>query len=174
MQYMGSKSKIAKYILPIMFAERYHNQIWVEPFVGGANIIDKVDGRRIGNDIHEPLIALFKALQRGWIPPTNVNREMYYNIKNNQEKYDKALVGFVGFLCSFGGKWWSGYAFNKRGTNYAERGSRVLVKQISNLHGVDFRCGSYLDLEIPRIKIQQGMKVVLTIKYFGNGVETKL
>ena len=39
---------------------------WVEPFVGGANMIDKVDGKRIGNDSHKHLIALHKALQDGY------------------------------------------------------------------------------------------------------------
>jgi DNA adenine methylase len=41
MKYMGSKNRIAKYILPIMLKER-GQRIWVEPFVGGANMIDKV------------------------------------------------------------------------------------------------------------------------------------
>jgi DNA adenine methylase len=48
MKYMGSKNRIAKYILPIMLAERKPDQWWVEPFVGGGNMIDKVDGNRIG------------------------------------------------------------------------------------------------------------------------------
>jgi len=47
---MGSKNRIAKHILPIMLAERKPNQWWVEPFVGGANMIDKVGGNRIGAD----------------------------------------------------------------------------------------------------------------------------
>jgi DNA adenine methylase len=41
---MGSKQRIAKYILPIMLDEARKNNIktWVEPFLGGANVIDKV------------------------------------------------------------------------------------------------------------------------------------
>ena len=50
MIYQGSKNKIAKYILPIMLEERKEGQAWVEPFVGGANLIDKVSGERFGND----------------------------------------------------------------------------------------------------------------------------
>lgn len=38
MKYLGSKNKIAKYILPIMLEYR-NDRIWVEPFVGGANTI---------------------------------------------------------------------------------------------------------------------------------------
>jgi DNA adenine methylase len=146
---MGSKNRIAKHILPIMLAERSPDQLWVEPFVGGANIIDKVDGKRIGNDIHKHLIALHKALQNGWIPPTEVNKEMYYAVKNNQEDYSDELIGFIGFLCSFGGKWWNGYAANNSGVNYADRGSRMLVKQAKNFEGIEFLFGSYLDMKIP-------------------------
>jgi len=150
MRYMGSKNRIAKYILPIMLSEKKPDQWWVEPFVGGANIIDKVMGNRIGNDSHEYLIALLTALRDGYIPPTNISREVYYAIKSEPHTYPKELVGFVGFLCSFGGKWWGGYALpNNKEENHAEIGSRCLVKQAKNLDGVVFKSGSYLELEIP-------------------------
>ena len=44
MKYMGSKNRIAKFVLPIMIKEANEKGIttWVEPFVGGANMIDKV------------------------------------------------------------------------------------------------------------------------------------
>ena len=112
-------------------------------------MIDKVDGKRIGNDSHKHLIALHKALQDGWIPPTEVSKEMYYDVKANQQNYSDELIGFVGFLCSFGGKWWGGYAANKKGDNYADRGSRALTKQAKNFKGIDFKCGNYLEMEIP-------------------------
>ncbi len=148
MQYLGSKNKIAKHILPIMLEAR-GDRTWVEPFVGGANMIDKVDGRRIGNDIHKCLIALLNALQNGWVPPTEITREDYYEIKDDQKGQEPELVGFVGFLCSFGGKWWGGYAHNAKGANYAARGSRCLLKQAKSLSGIDFRCGNYLEMETP-------------------------
>ena len=51
MKYLGSKNRIAKHILPIM--EQYReNRTWVEPFVCGANMIDKVNGNRIGSDLN--------------------------------------------------------------------------------------------------------------------------
>jgi len=149
MNYMGSKRKIAKHILPIMLAERKPNQWWVEPFVGGANVIDKVTGNRLGNDSNEYLIALLTAVRDGYIPPTNISRELYYSIKYEPQKYPKELVGFVGAVCSFGGKWFGGYAWNNKGTNYAEVGSRSLVKQAKNLQGVIFKSKNYLELELP-------------------------
>ncbi len=89
---MGSKNKIAKYLLPIMSRVR-GNRVWVEPFVGGANLIDKVNSKRIGNNIHPYLIALLKSLQIGWAPPTNISKEKYYDIKNPPNRYG------AGFEC---------------------------------------------------------------------------
>ena len=148
MQYMGSKNKIAKYLLPVMLKGR-SSRTWVEPFVGGANMIDKVGGKRIGNDNHKYLIALLVALRDGWIPPTKVSKLMYYSVKSNPNEWSDKLIGFVGFLCSFGGKWWGGYAANSKGDNYAERGSRVLVKQAERLKGLIFLCMDYQNLPIP-------------------------
>lgn len=51
MKYMGSKARHAKELLPIILANRTEGQWYVEPFVGGANMIDKVNGNRIGADI---------------------------------------------------------------------------------------------------------------------------
>ena len=56
MKYMGSKHGIAKEIMPIMLKER-GQRTWVEPFVGGGNMIDKVQGKRIGADINHYVIG---------------------------------------------------------------------------------------------------------------------
>ena len=61
MKYMGSKARHAKEILPIILSTRKEDQWYVEPFVGGANVIDKVDGKRIGADINEPLIGMWST-----------------------------------------------------------------------------------------------------------------
>ena len=70
---MGSKRRIAKDILAIMLRDRQEWQYYVEPFVGGANCIDKVDGIRIGSDNNHYLIALLKKLQEdtSWLPKDN-------------------------------------------------------------------------------------------------------
>lgn len=148
MKYVGSKNRVAKHILPIMLAARQPGQWWVEPFVGGANLIDKVDGNRLGNDAHVYLIALLRAVQDGWVPPTEVSRELYQDVKRNSWAYPQRLVGFVGFPCSFGGVWLSGYA-NAKGRSFAAESNRNLTKQSKNLKGIIFKCGSYLGLEIP-------------------------
>jgi Site-specific DNA methylase len=62
MTYMGSKNRIAKEILPIMLKER-GQRTWVEPFVGGGNMIYKVQGKRIGADINHYLIDALIAIR---------------------------------------------------------------------------------------------------------------
>jgi DNA adenine methylase len=63
MQYMGSKNRIAKHLLSVMLPYRKPGQWWVEPFVGGGNMIDKVGGRRIGGDVNIYLIELLRAVR---------------------------------------------------------------------------------------------------------------
>lgn len=146
MQFMGSKNRLAKHLLPCMLATRANQQTWVEPFVGGGNMIDKVTGPRMGNDIDPYLIALLQSVQNGYIPPSDVSEALYQSIKKNPENYPAELVGFVGFGCSFGGKWFNGYARNTKKDNYAKRAANSLMKQAPKLTGVQFTNGSYLDL----------------------------
>lgn len=68
MKYMGSKNRIAKYIVPIIQngIDRDGRDTYVEPFVGGANVIDKIKCRyRVGFDANEYLIALLQHVQAG-------------------------------------------------------------------------------------------------------------
>ena len=60
-----------------------------------------------------------------------------------------ALAGFVGFGCSFGGKWWGGYAKDKRGDDYCGQAKRGLLKDLSGVVNATFTCLDYKDVEIP-------------------------
>ena len=152
MKYMGSKNRIAKYLLPIILKNRKENQYYVEPFVGGANMIDKVDGLRIGADNNEYLISMWKSLQLGWIPPTNLTKDDYNEIKNNKESYGNDIVGWVGFNVSYCGKFFGGYAGEvntKDGVrNYQIESIKNVSKQIDKLTDVSFVHSSYQDLQI--------------------------
>jgi len=149
MLYSGSKSKIAKHILPIMLSDKSDSQWYVEPFCGGGNMIDKVPGKRIGNDANKNLIGFWRAIQRGWVPPDNLTREEYYDIKARQEEVDDCLVAFAAAPCSFGAKWWGGYAFNKAGKNYAAAAKRNIVKQAPSVSDVVFTCVDYRKMYVP-------------------------
>lgn len=149
MKYMGSKNRIANEIIPIMKKER-GERTWVEPFVGGANIIDKVDGKRIGNDNQKYLIALLKSLQNGWKPPIEVNYDFFLEVKNNKDKYPKELVGYLGTQLTFGCEWWGSFRRDNTGKRkYDLEAYNNVIKQQPNLIGIEFNCVDYRDLEIP-------------------------
>ena len=61
-KYMGSKRRIAKDILPIILKARKEGQYFYDLFVGGGNLLEKVDGNRVANDNNEYLIELFKHM----------------------------------------------------------------------------------------------------------------
>lgn len=172
MKYMGSKSRHWKDILPIILKDRspgqyyvepvchtatkvQHNtiQYYVEPFVGGFNVIIHVDGPRIANDKQGYLIALFIALRDGWIPPDTFGEDEYIHLRDNKEAYDPALVGFVGFGLCYGAKWFGGYARGKdsKGNprNYCLENKTNLLKQVPGLQGITIHNKNYYDFYIP-------------------------
>jgi len=155
-RYQGSKSKFATALLGAILPYRRDSQIWVEPFCGSCSVTQHVEGERIASDNNPYLIGMWKALQVGWIPPDEVSEELYNSIKSNKNSYAPELVAFVGFCCSFGAKWFAGYArsvktISTEGHNrsYASESVRALLRKKSALGGVNFSCNSYRDLEIP-------------------------
>lgn len=154
MKYMGSKARIAKHILPIILKDRKPEQWYVEPFVGGANMIDKVDGLRIGSDFNQYLISFLKALQQGWTPPKDINKEMYDSINKNKDHYPDELVGCIGFCFTYSAKWFGGFIGNTKdvvcnGRDRIGESYRSIEKARKQVTGVDLRSDGYLDLEIP-------------------------
>ena len=154
MKYMGSKRKIAKYILPIVLANRQTEQYYVEPFCGGCNILDKVSGKRIASDIDKYLIALCKEMQKENFNVPFIGEKEYYEIKNNQSDYPDWLLGYVGFQLSFGAKWFGGYRRDKAGIrDYANEAQQNLRAQQNLIKDVEFHCCNYWELEIPKNSI---------------------
>ena len=150
---MGSKARFAKEMLPIILKGRTIDQYYVEPFCGGMNMICEVKGKRIANDIHYHLIQMWRELVGGWIPK-KITKEEYSEIKSNQSKYPSYLVGWVGFNCSYSGKWFGGFAGEtktKIGTvrDYQDEAINNVVKQVEKLKGVIFQNKPYYELELP-------------------------
>jgi len=161
MKYMGSKNRIAKHILPIILQNRTEGQYYVEPFVGGANLIDKVDGNRIDSDFNTYLIDFWKAIQSGWLPPDNITLEEYYNIKQNKDS-DPKMTLWAGIGCSYGGKWFGGYINdykenrrlkNGRLPNHQLESKNGILKQVEKLKGVKFISCNFTQLIVPRNSI---------------------
>lgn len=152
MVYMGSKSRIAKDLLPIITKDLQPNQWYVEPFVGGCNMIDKVQHPlRLGADSNEYLIALLKYVQDGGILPEFIDKDEYLRVTANPTEYDKWYSGFCGFIASRNGIFFNTYAGickTKQGErNYLTEKRNNLLRQ--DLSGIKLECCNYDELEIP-------------------------
>lgn len=152
MRYLGGKSRISTQLSNVVnttFGER-GERVFVSLFCGSCAIESKVNADvKILNDKHPYLIAMWRALQDGWIPPEEISKEQYKYIKEHKDE-DMALSGFVGFGCSFGGKWFGGLAANKRGDNYCRRANKSVLKDMGGLQNATFLCLDYKDVEIPQ------------------------
>jgi DNA adenine methylase len=148
---MGSKNRYSKYLLPIILKDRKEGQWFVDCFTGGGNIVDKVDGNRIANDLNPYLICLLKSLQDGWVPPSDLT-ELQYNTLRESGNITP-LTAFAGFGCSFGAKFFGGWARGKDSNgnprNYAAETQRNLLKQAPLLKDVIFYNKNYWELEVP-------------------------
>lgn len=88
MKYMGSKSRIAKDIIPIIqgYIDRNNIKTYIEPFVGGANVIDKIQcEKRIGTDKNRYLIALLQRVADGNELLESVPRELYSEVRSDRK-----------------------------------------------------------------------------------------
>ena len=159
MKYMGSKARHAKELLPIILKDHKPDMWYVEPFVGGANMIDKVDPliapKRLGCDSNEYLIAMWQAAQQGELTYDYVDPGLYADVRGNKDDYQDGFVGWVAHCCSYNGKWFGGFAgklVTKEGNtrNYQDEAARAVKKQVSAMQDVVFKHKSVFDLNFPK------------------------
>lgn len=156
MKYLGSKNRIAKQLLKVILPEKKPDQWWVEPFVGGGNMIDKVEGKRIGADSNEYLIEALKLIRDNPETIPDLITEEDYEEAKQLNKID-GLSGFIGFAMSFGGKWFGGYRRDVAGTKgcienmktQSRRAKQSALKQSKGLQGVRLITSGYRELKIP-------------------------
>ena len=147
MKYMGSKNRIAKHLLPIMLveAEKHGITTWVEPFVGGANMIDKVPSsyERIGYDLNDHVIhSLIDIRDNSKFLPDNVSEHEYKSYKGLQAE---SITSWVRIACAYGGKF--GNVMARGGDrNYAQEAKNNALKQSPKIQNVKFICDSYENL----------------------------
>lgn len=147
MQYLGGKSRIAKPIADIILAARGSRGLYVEPFLGAGSVALRVAPafrQAVLTDSSPDLVKLWKAVQRGWVPPTTLSEDDYRALRHAKPS---ALRGFAGFPCSFGGKWFGGYARDpKGGRNFAESASRSMVMRGETLRSALIMRADYRDV----------------------------
>lgn len=162
MKYVGSKNRLSKQLAPIIqsYVDNSNCKGYIEPFVGGANMIDKIKcDKKYGFDTHKYLIALLQQAQKDTtVFPDTIDKEMYQYVRQyqNDNSFDDWFVGLVGFCASYNGKWFGGYANDvktKIGTirNYTDEAIANLKKQAPNLKNITFRCRDFRTIKPEKV-----------------------
>lgn len=160
MKYVGSKNRLSKQLAPIIqsYIDKGCNA-YIEPFVGGANMIDKITHlNKYGYDNHKYLIALLKQVQTDVsVFPEKITESEYQYVKSHTTDsiFEDWYIGLVGF-CSFGGKWFGGYPRSFKNDKVTPRNMtneiiRNLIKQAPSLTGINFACCDFRDIPIDKL-----------------------
>lgn len=154
MRYLGGKFKIRKYLIPFL-NQQVQERSYYEPFVGGANVIEQIVApERFGMDIHEGLMTLYKWVQAGWIPPSQITEDEYQSAMDGLYKRIPELETFILFGASYGGRYRGGYARgedeNGRVRSYAEETRDSLIYGFNRMKDVIFTCGDVFSESVPR------------------------
>ena len=149
MRYLGGKQRISKELSCFLNSQLKENQSFVDLFCGSCNIVSKIDNNRlrIANDKHYYLIEMWKALQNGWEMPDIVTEEDYKYIKEHKDE-NPPLAGFVGFGCSYAGRWFEGYARSGE-RNFCLNAKNSNLKILQKIQDVIFYNEDYKDVNIP-------------------------
>ena len=164
MKYIGSKSRYADELVGVMFSECEPKR-YIEPFVGGCNVMDKVDHpERMGVDINPYLIAMWKCLQDGVFFPKKIRRELWKSERDfwyrtredaddrrSKSTRELGFCGWVGFMASFNGRFYDGgysghYTLEAKLLKPRDRISgniKETLEQVEKLRGVNFVAGDY-------------------------------
>lgn len=161
MKYMGSKFRIAKYIVDyinnIGLCENI--QDYYEPFMGGCSVGELVTiPNRHLSDINKHIVALMQKVQDGMWEYEFITREMWHKIKDDRFEnkiYPEWLTGWCSVACSFRGRCFEGYAgeyidkINGNTVNAQEQCYRSLQRERGNLLGIDFQHRKYNEIGKP-------------------------
>lgn len=148
MHYFGGKFRTWKQITSYLESIR-DGRDYIEPFVGGAWVVQGMSGKRLAYDANQALIVLYQSLQNGWIPPDIVTEDDYLEIKSALNPNDP-MTAFVGFGCSYSGKWFGGYARDSTGRNYARNAKNSLLRKLNTIQDVSFETADFISIPNPK------------------------
>lgn len=97
------------------------------------------------NDAHPAVVPLLRAVGEGWQPPGTLDENEYNRVRREVPTSDP-LHGFAAFGCSFGGKYFGGFARGAEGRNYAKSARAALLKDASVLSQLAFSQVDYAAL----------------------------
>lgn len=152
MQYLGGKTRIAKWLVAAM-RPSLRDRPWWDAFCGGLSvslaIADAAGRGGMVTDANPALIALYQAVASGWDPPAVVTEDDYRAARALPDSDPRKA--FVGFGCSFGGKWFGGYARapKQASRTYAGAARTAVLRDVGALvaRGCEFALANFLDVE---------------------------
>lgn len=149
MRYFGGKQRISKPLAAFLNSQLKPGQAFYDMFCGSCNVISKIDPDRVrvANDLHKELIAMWRHVQQGGELPDEISEEEYKQIKEDGADW---LRSFVGFGCSFAGKYWGGYARDNRGgtRDYCRNAKNSTLKKMETMQDVLFVTCDYQQMNI--------------------------
>lgn len=159
MIYMGGKTRLAKWLIPVIIKDRKPNQTYAEPFCGGLGSLSEVHGKRIAGDINPYLIAMWKGVKENRRRRTKISKAIFDSAKKDftngtNENFDDFQIGWIGSVASFRGRMFKGFGkTDKSGRQYLQEHIRSIRKQAKGLGTVDFYHCNYWQLPIPKRSI---------------------
>ena len=142
MQYLGGKAKIGTRIADAMAVPP--SATYYEPFCGMLGVLRHVRcRRRVASDARLAVITFWRAVQAGWLPPTTLDEDGYAALKAADDPLDPRTA-WAAAGCSFGGRWWGGFA---RGHTDPSVAHRAAAEAVPHLRGVEFVHRDYADLD---------------------------
>jgi DNA adenine methylase len=149
MRYFGGKQRISKPLAAFLNSQLKPGQAFYDMFCGSCNVISKIDPNRdrVASDLHKELIAMWRHVQQGGELPDEISEEQYKQIKESGAGW---LRAFVGFGCSFAGKYWGGYARDNRGgtREYCRNAKNSTLKKMATMRDVLFVTCDYRQMNI--------------------------
>lgn len=138
--YVGGKYRQSKVWAPKILELTEDRARYIEPFVGGASMLEKLAphfAEAFAGDLNEDLVLMWKDVQSGAATsyPENVNVLDHGVMRVSNEH--SGVRAFVGFGCSFAGMWFATFH------DGAAKTKRAILKSADKLKNVDFRHQSY-------------------------------
>lgn len=152
MVYQGSKTKYAKYIIPILQQELNNKRpiAFIDACCGGCNIIDKISYHtRIAIDKNLYLIELYKYAVADGELPSSIEEYEWNERKINPDLEPKWRTGLISILCSYNSKGFvGGFIHTSNGRDYYNERLRNFQKQIPLLKNIYFLCKDINTLDV--------------------------
>mgnify|MGYP001193975598 CR=1 FL=1 len=124
MSYIGGKARGSDHILMLLNHPAFDNMDYLEPFVGYAHILRRVENKKSYNasDCNRLLVEMLKGIQQGKKFP-RISHDQYDALRDkaNEVTYRRAVAAFA---YSFKGGEWRGYFDKRRDRSYADEHRR--------------------------------------------------